>query len=253
MFNSAFLSWKMAEIKNQTKNETLIDFHNSKLSRCSTTSRVRSKSISKDSQTTCRVIIVIFLLMVSITAYIAPYQSMNVLATSNSQQNSAGIPEASISSSNDLSSGSQSAKETEPFPDTNTCLPGQVEGPFGNCTDPICEPGQILEDHTCVNPPCPPGMVYNEDVGECVSEDFPPDTTCPDGSQGTIRDGPNGITVIECPLPNPDPNPNPKPGIDRGNIDIKDGVLDSGSNPNPNPKPGIDRGNIGNNLGATNQ
>lgn len=190
---------------------------NSKISHCSTTSRVKSNSISKNSQPTCLVIIMTVLLIASITTSIAPSQSIKVLASSNNLQNSANIPEES-SNSNDLSSSSQSAKETEPFPDTNTCLPGQVEGPFGNCTDPICEPGQILEDHTCINPPCPPGMVYYEDVGECTSEDFPPNTTCPDGSQGIIREGPNGITVVECPLPNPDSNSDPKPGIDRGNI-----------------------------------
>ncbi|MDF0681879.1 MAG: hypothetical protein P0116_13040 [Candidatus Nitrosocosmicus sp.] len=133
------------------------------------------------------------------------------------------------------------------------CEPGQVEGPFDNCTDPICEPGQVLgNDHTCTNPTCPPGMEYNEEIGECTSDDLPTDTTCPDGSQGTIRNGPNGITLIECPQPYPDSNPPTKPGIDRGNIDINDGVLE---NPNSNPptKPGIDRGNIGNNLGASKQ
>ena len=203
-----------------------------------------------DRRSTCIIMIMTFLLMISIVSSIAPYQSIKVLATSNNSQQSTISPEES-SNSNDLSSSSQSAKQTEPFPDTNTCQPGQVEGPFGNCTDPVCEPGQVLDDHTCVNPTCPPGMEYNEDVGECISEDFPPNTTCPDGSQGTIRQGPNGITLIECPLPYPDSNPNPKPGIDRGNIDIKDGVLDPGPNPNPNPKPGIDRGNIGSNIGAT--
>ncbi|MDF0682037.1 MAG: hypothetical protein P0116_13850 [Candidatus Nitrosocosmicus sp.] len=134
--------------------------------------------------------------------------------------------------------------------DPEFCEPGQVEGPFDNCTDPVCEPGQVLgNDHTCTNPTCPPGMEYNEEVGECLSSDLPTDTTCPDGSKGTIRNGPNGITLIECPQPYPDSNPPPKPGLDRGNINIKGGVLED-SNSNPPPKPGLDRGNINNNIGV---
>lgn len=170
----------------------------------------------------CLVMVMTFLLITS-TFLITPYQSIEVFATTNNLQGSS-ISAGEKSNANEKSSTSQSAKQTEPFPDTNTCQPGQVEGPFGNCTDPVCEPGQILEAHTCVNPPCPPGMEYNEEVGECMSEDFPPDTTCPDGSKGTIRQGPNGITLIECPLPYPDSNPNPKPGVDRGNIDSNIGV-----------------------------
>lgn len=95
-------------------------------------------------RSTCLVMIMTFLLMTSIVSSIASYQSIKVLATSNNLQNSTNSLEES-SNSDDLSSTSQSAKQTEPFPDTNSCLPGQVEGPFGNCTDPVCEPGQILE------------------------------------------------------------------------------------------------------------
>ena len=252
MINSSHLSSKMTFLKEQIKHLPMIDFLNICLSHCSTKSRVAPNPISKKPRTTCILFILTLLLMTSIISSIAPYQSTKILAISKNLQDSTSIPEES-SNSKDLSSSSQSAKQTEPFTDTNTCLPGQVEGPFGNCTDPVCEPGQILEAHTCVNPPCPPGMEYNEEVGECLSGDFPPDATCPDGSQGIIRYGPNGITVIECPLPYPDSNPNPKPGIDRGNLDIKDGVLDPGSNSTPNPKPGIDRGNIGNNLGVSKQ
>ena len=193
------------------------------------------------------VITMSFLLIASLMSMLIPYQS-NVVFASNNLQESTNLPgEKSIS--NESVSSSQSAKQTDPFPDTNTCLPGQIEGPFGYCTDPVCEPGQILNDHTCVNPSCPPGMEYNEDIGECLSDDFPPDATCPDGSQGVIRNGPDGITLIECPLPNPTTNPEPKPGLDRGDIDIKDGVLEN-PNSNPEPKPGLDRGEVGNNQGV---
>mgnify|MGYP000103044188 CR=1 FL=1 len=202
-----------------------------------------------DIKTSCLIMIMSFFLISSVISLSNPNQSIKVLATTNGVQNSSMSPEES-SSGNELSSSSQSAKQTDPLPDTNTCLPGQVEGPFENCTDPVCEPGQILSDHTCVNPTCPPGMEYNEDVGECLSDDFPPNNSCPDGSQGTIRQGPNGITLVECPL-SPDTNTGPKSGIDRGDIDIKDGVLEN-SDTNTGPKSGIDRGNIDNNIGALN-
>ena len=188
-----------------------------------------------------------FLLIASIISILTPYQSNLVFASTSLQE--ATKLSAEKSNSNESVSSSQSAKQTDPFPDTNTCQPGQIEGPFGNCTDPVCEPGQILSAHTCVNPSCPPGMEYNEDVGECLSDDFPPDATCPDGSQGIIRYGPNGITFIECPLPNPNTNPEPKPGIDRGDINIEDSVLEN-PNTNPEPKPDIDRGQVGNNPGV---
>lgn len=102
---------------------------------------------------------------------------------------------------------------------TNICS-SRSDANTGNEGHEFCEPGQILgTDHTYMNPTCPAGMKYNEEVGECVSNDLPPDTTCPDGSKGTLRTGPNGIILIECPLPYPDSNPPPKAGLDRGNID----------------------------------
>ena len=87
-------------------------------------------------------------------------------------------------------------------------------------TDPkTCKLDQISgKDQTCVNPTCPLGLNYNEDIGECLSYDFPTDPTCPDGSKGIIRDGPNEMTLIECPLPIPDSNPPVKPGLDPGKI-----------------------------------
>ena len=70
-------------------------------------------------------------------------------------------------------------------------------------------------------------MEYNKDIGECLSDDPLPDAICPDGSQGIIRQGPNGIKLIECPLPNPDtnPEPQPKPSLNQGEIGNKVGVL----------------------------
>ena len=243
MYNSFFLNIKIAFLKPQNNYKTTIDLHNISTFHNLSNSKVGNPSNLKK-RFPCMVILMTFLLMTSIMPLLTPYQSITVLATNNLQESTVS-PEGG-SNSNESVSSSQSAKQTDPFPDTNTCLPGQIEGPFENCTDPVCEPGQVLgNDHTCTNPSCPPGMEYNEEVGECMSDDLPPDTTCPDGSKGTIRNGPNGITLIECPKPYPDSNPPTKPGLDRGNIDIKDGVLE---NPDSNPptKPGLDRGNIDN-------
>lgn len=61
-------------------------------------------------------------------------------------------------------------------------------------------------------------MEYNDEVGGCMSDYLPTDSTRPDGSKGTIRNGPNGITLIECPQAYPNSNPPTKPRFDCGNI-----------------------------------